>query len=43
MNRKREPVTIRITLIIKYLERLQEFESVSLEDYLNSFDYQLIT
>lgn len=39
---KREPVTSRLVLIIKYLNRLREFESVSVDEYLNSFDYQLI-
>lgn len=39
---EREPATSRLMLIVKYLNRLREFESVSLDDYLNSFDYQLI-
>ena len=39
---EREIVTLRIKLIIKYLNRLQKFQSVTLEEYLNNFDYQLI-
>jgi len=39
----REIVTIRMTLIVKYLNHLHKFKSISLEEYLNSFDYQLIT
>ncbi len=36
-------INYRLDLILKYLERLKQLESVSLEDYLNNFDQQLIT
>ena len=41
-NIEREVIEIRIGLIIKYLDRLRKFESVSFDDYLNDFDKQLI-
>jgi len=43
MNMNCEIVTTRMTFIIKYLNHLHEFQSISLEDYLNSFNDQLIT
>lgn len=43
MSMNREIVTIRMTLIVKYLNHLDKFKSVRFEEYLNSFDYQLIT
>ena len=36
-------ITSRIELMVKYLNRLRQFESVSLETYLNDFDQQLIS
>jgi len=39
---EREIINTRIRLIIKYLNRLKDFELVSLENYLNDFDQQLI-
>ncbi|CCI01085.1 type VII toxin-antitoxin system HepT family RNase toxin [Microcystis aeruginosa] len=39
---EREIVTVRIRLIIKYLNRLRGFESVTLSEYLDNFDYQLM-
>lgn len=42
-NIEREVIERRIGLIIKYLNRLRKFESVTLNDYLNNFDKQLIT
>ncbi len=39
---EREIVTSRIRLMIKYIDRLQKFESITLQDYLDNFDYQLI-
>lgn len=41
MDRKR--VESKILLILKYIHRLQEFESVTEEEYLNDFDLQLIS
>ena len=41
-NIEREVIETRIGLIIKYLNRLRKFESVTLNDYLNDFDKQLI-
>lgn len=41
-NIEREVIERRIGLIIKYLNRLRKFESVTLNDYLNNFDKQLI-
>jgi uncharacterized protein YutE (UPF0331/DUF86 family) len=38
-----EIINTRIRLIIKYLNRLKLFESVSLDNYLNDFDLQLIS
>jgi len=43
MSMNREIVTVRMTLIIKYLNHLDKFKSVSFEEYLDSFNYQLIT
>ncbi|MEC4982791.1 MAG: DUF86 domain-containing protein [Oscillatoria sp. PMC 1068.18] len=37
-----EVVLARIQAIRKYLERLQEFESLTLQEYINDFDTQLI-
>ena len=37
-----EIINKRIELLMKYLDRLQSFESVSLDEYLNNFDLQLI-
>ncbi|MGK7921434.1 MAG: DUF86 domain-containing protein [Trichodesmium sp.] len=37
-----EVINKRIELLMKYIERLQSFESVSLDEYLNNFDLQLI-
>lgn len=39
---EREIVTVRIRLMIKYLNRLRGFESVTLSEYLDNFDYQLM-
>lgn len=39
---EREIVTIRIRLMIKYLNRLRGFEGVTLAEYLENFDYQLM-
>ncbi len=36
-------INYRLQLMVKYLQKLRQFESISLEDYLNSFDQQLIT
>jgi uncharacterized protein YutE (UPF0331/DUF86 family) len=41
MDRKR--VESKILLMLKYIHRLQEFESVTEEEYLNDFDLQLIS
>ena len=41
-NIEREVIETRLGLIIKYIERLKRFESVSLDDYINDFDKQLI-
>ncbi len=41
-NIEREVIEIRLGLIIKYIDRLQRFESVGLDDYINDFDKQLI-
>lgn len=41
-NIEREVIERRIGFIIKYLDRLRKFESVSLNDYLNDVDKQLI-
>jgi len=40
-----EPVIIetRLELIGRYLDHLKKFEGISLDDYLNSFEQQLIT
>lgn len=38
----RETINLRLSLMLKYLQRLQQFESVSVEEYLNNFDLQLI-
>ncbi len=41
-NIEREVIATRIRLILKYLSRLKRFEAVTLDDYLNDFDKQLI-
>lgn len=41
-NIEREVIETRLGLIIKYIDRLKRFESVSLNDYINDFDKQLI-
>ncbi len=41
MDRKR--VESKILLMLKYIHRLQEFESVTEQEYLNDFDLQLIS
>lgn len=40
---ERDIVITRIELMVRYLNRLRQFESVSLETYLNDFDLQLIS
>lgn len=40
---ERDVITVRIELMIKYLNHLKRFESVNLETYLNDFDLQLIS
>ncbi len=39
---EREIIDSRIRLMIKYLDRLKNFKSVQLTDYLDNFDYQLM-
>jgi len=39
---KRHTIATRLELIRKYLNRLQQFESVSLDEYRQDFDKQLI-
>lgn len=39
---EREIITTRLTLMIKYIDRFQKFESITLQEYLDNFDYQLI-
>lgn len=39
---EREIAEKRITFLMKYPDRLRGFESVSLDEYVNNFDYQLI-
>ena len=38
----REIVNKRIQLLTKYLDRLEGFQSVNFDQYLNNFDLQLI-
>jgi len=38
----RQIITTRINLLIKYLERMRGFESMTFDNYLNDFDAQLI-
>lgn len=40
---ERDIITSRFELMVKYLNRLRQFEPVSLETYLNDFDQQLIS
>lgn len=37
-----EIITKRVNLIIKYLNKLQEFASVTLEEYIDNFEIQLM-
>lgn len=40
---ERQRVEAKILLMLKYVRRLRGFESVTAEDYFNSFDLQLIS
>lgn len=39
---ERQIITKRITLMMRYLDRLKGFEAFSFDEYLNNFDLQLI-
>ena len=39
---ERQVITTRVELLLKYIDRIEEFEPVSFDEYFNSFDLQLI-
>lgn len=39
----RQIITKRINLMIKLINRLKQFKTITFEEYVNNFDFQLIT